>query len=130
MCNNKISMDKKYRYRNGSAARILCTDRPTDGYFNVISIKENGDIFYHTSEGNFCSSKSKSDNDLIEVSPYDDFKIDDKVIVWNTNELKSKRHFAGINDEGQPLAWYEGKTSFTAEGRLYSWDHCEKYTGD
>ena len=129
MCDNKISMDKKYKYRNGESARVFCNDRPEFNEYIVISMDKWGNPRFHTSEGCISNFKQSSSHDLIEVSPYEDFKIDDKVIVWNTNELKKKRHFAGVNDEGQPMAWYEGKTSFTAEGKLYSWDHCEKYEG-
>ncbi|MDD3644363.1 MAG: hypothetical protein PHR19_02425 [Bacteroidales bacterium] len=68
-----------------------------------------------------------SGNDLIEVSPYADFKIDDKVFVWDEDiEDKEKKHFAGLDVNGLPTAWYDGRTSFTETERL-SWEHCIKY---
>ncbi len=37
-------------------------------------------------------------------------------------------HFAGISDSGKPMAWEDGKTSWTAEGMACAkeeWDHAE-----
>ena len=68
----------------------------------------------------------ESGNDLIEVSPYADFKIDDKVLVWITKGIKIKRHFAGISEEGLPMAWEDGQTSFTTSLKT-AWNYCEKY---
>ena len=62
----KITMDKEYTYRTGERARILCIDRNFDG-LPVISVKEDGSIYAHTSTGSFLSSNLPTDNDLIEV---------------------------------------------------------------
>jgi len=122
-------MGKKYKYRNGEPARVLCTDRPSDGSLHVISIEEDGDIICHTLEGYFYSDKTASNYDLIEVSPYEDFKIDDKVIVWDIKGMHFRRHFAGVDKEGRPLTWVGGLTSYTGH-HTNDWDYCEKYTGE
>lgn len=58
-----IDITKKYRYRNGKPARILCTDAP--GRFPVISLDEDGDPWCHTETGEICDVDSEWD--LIEV---------------------------------------------------------------
>lgn len=79
-------------------------------------------------EGGQAMRGVASTNDLIEVSPYANIKIDDKVLVWNeTSTNKIRRHFAGINESGLPKAWYGTGTSFT-ETSTTTWDGCEPYT--
>ena len=64
---NKISMDKKYRYRNGQPARVLCVDRPESDY-PVITLSLDGDVQSHTWKGKYCSSVDREhDLDLIEI---------------------------------------------------------------
>jgi hypothetical protein len=57
--------------------------------------------------------------DLIEVSPYEDLEIDDKVFayIWGEeNEQPVPRHFAGVNTAKEPLVFADGKTSHTTNG--------------
>jgi hypothetical protein len=63
---------------------------------------------------------------LTEVLPYDDFKIDEPVLVWMANhpERKVRRYFAGTNDRQLPLTWANGRTSWTAKGQTTAWDFC------
>ena len=61
---NKISTDKKYRYRKGGRATILTTDRPNNGSLTVLSMDENGIVIYHDACG--CNA-AHTGNDLIEV---------------------------------------------------------------
>ena len=59
------------------------------------------------------------------MNDYDDFKIDDKVIVWNYPELKDKRHFAGLAKDGRPKVFSCGRTSWTGSITT-TYDYCVK----
>ena len=60
-----------------------------------------------------------------EVSPYADWPMDAKIRVWNFSaDEKEARHFAGVNDDGLPLAWVNGCTSHTT-GITAVWSHAE-----
>jgi hypothetical protein len=123
----KIRKDKKYKTRLGLDVIIykIWEDQnkihgvAVDDSVNPVCTLE-WDLYgkvYRTSE---------YPNDLIEVSPYADFKIDDKVFVWDEKEYKVKRHFAGISELGEPLTWRDGLTSFTTNEKT-AWNNCEKY---
>jgi hypothetical protein len=75
--------------------------------------------------------QSVNHSDLIEVSPYANIRIDDKVLVWDgfqsENGNKTKAHFAGLDKEGNPMSWVHGMTSFTTSELVY-WNFCEPYT--
>lgn len=64
-----ISLDKKYRYRDGRPARVLCVDRPSPdgGGRPVVSMNEEGGISVHLADGRATSHGADSDLDLIEV---------------------------------------------------------------
>ena len=62
---NKIDMAKKYTYRNGEPARILCVDAPS--LQSVISMTEGGNSLHHTAMGEYLPSKAEHPLDLIEV---------------------------------------------------------------
>ena len=59
-----IDINKKYRYRNGEEARILCVDRPVN-ICTVISMADSGAIIHHDSDGR--SGHGLDEYDLIEV---------------------------------------------------------------
>jgi len=39
-----------------------------------------------------------------------------------------KNYFAGISENGKPLVWYGGKTSWTSAGISYEWRYCRRPT--
>lgn len=81
----QIAMDKKYTYRNGEPARILCVDRP-DADTPVISMRENGAVFFHRLYGKEC--KNISEWDLIEVwTPQDK----EPIWAWDYTDTVSRR---------------------------------------
>ena len=66
----KIDINKKYCYRNGKPARILCVDGPCIHLGEpqpVMSMEESGDVNAHFPSGRFKSALADSDLDLIEV---------------------------------------------------------------
>lgn len=62
-----IDINRKYRYRNGEEARILCVDRPNDNGFGVVSCDKKGDLHTHTPDGLYGNSMENHLYDLIEV---------------------------------------------------------------
>jgi len=53
--------------------------------------------------------------DLIEITPYDGIAIDTPGWGLYDGCAKQPCHFAGINEEGKPLAWLGGMTSWTTK---------------
>jgi len=127
----KISKDKKYKTRIGLDVKIYEIYEE----FNIIhgaafdiDGKPVCTLEWDLNGETYCSG-GLGGNDLIEVSPYADFKIDDKVLVWDEEykkEYKHKRYFAGISKDGKPTTWLDGRTSFNEEFKN-SWEYCEKY---
>jgi hypothetical protein len=119
-----ISMDKKYKTAYGEPVRILCVDGP-DTNFPVIGINVYG---IYTWDIHGVSRYENSNLELIEVSEWDDFKIDDKVIVSMNNENCHKRYFAGVSLTGHPMTFAEGTTSWTSKSAPVIWNLCRKPT--
>lgn len=118
-----IDINKKYKTRDGKEVRIYATDHV--GSFPICGAirYENGweeDSWEEDGRNSYYSYDSP--DDLVEVSKYEDFKIDDKVIVWDNDypDWKNEAHFAGINDNGRPMTFIDGGTSFT-KGNSVCW---------
>lgn len=129
----KISMDKKYRTRNGRAVRVLCVDRKCDEFpvvAAVLSSDGKETIHTFTAEGKYALGDHKTPTDLVEVSEWDDFKIDDLVMVRNTDDgAWNLRHFAGVDSKcDRPSTWVDGTTSWTANRSKSIWIYCRKPT--
>jgi hypothetical protein len=120
----KISKDKKYKTRNGFDVKIyeVYEDKVHAAYL----LGETWICSSWDTEGFYKNDKEEHVSDIIEISPYEDFKIDDKVLVWDDEDDKVKAYFAGVNKNGFPTAWCDGRTSFT-ETESLSWYHCIKY---
>lgn len=113
-----IDMKKKYRTRDGHDVRILCVDRlPTKSNSNTVValVKEPDGVGEGTivvnKYGNLCEYGDCL-LDLVEVSLWDDFKIDDRVYYSKDGLYWMRGHFAGISD-GKPTVFYCGATSFS-----------------
>lgn len=122
-----IDINKKYRTRSGCEVRIYATDAGGD-YPIHGAVKYKGNNYWSPRKWKDSGSECQADSsDLIEVSPYEDFKIDDKVLVWNAgDEDKYKRYFAGVGNQGRPLIFQDGATSWSSNLITEHWDHCEK----
>ena len=131
----KIEMGKQYRTRDGRKVRVLCTDRK-HSFYPVIALmpSKDGDFDQYgtyTSEGLFSDSDQESGYDLIEVSPYDDFKIDEPVMVRDYPADKWKRsHFAGVSDSGCPRTFAMGRSSWSSgcDPSYTLWNECRRPT--
>jgi hypothetical protein len=131
-----ISRDKTYKLRNGWQYKL----------YNILSDEERGNSTHivhgaflnpedktwtaceHNANGFYYDDDCESECDLIESTPFGHIKIDDKVIVWKDGIDNSAfhRHFAGVNEQGKPKTWRDGKTSFTTPSTI-EWDHCELF---
>lgn len=123
-----ISMDKKYKTRSGLPVRILCVDRKYDVYPVVGLFLDNDKEYcnYWGHSGCNYSDGSESSLDLIEVSPYEDFKVDDLCVVSDfTGEVFRYFH---KEIEGVAYCFQGGKTSFTSDGGSIAWCYCRKAT--
>ena len=122
-------MNKKWRTGNGHDARIVCVDLKrkvspilclvtrNDGIEQILPLTEDLSLY--------------SDNRepfLIEVTPWDDIKLDDPVVCWNKSGHKYKGYFAGVDCYGKPKTWLYCRTSFSADGRACAWRHCRPAT--
>lgn len=121
-----IDMNKKYRYRSGAPARVLCVDRPVP-HSSVLAMSESGAISYHTPDGVVWDQEHGFD--LIEVSPWDDFEVDEPVMVRHGGGFCwTHRHFAGVCEGGRAATWADGLTSWTASNIITTWDECRRPT--
>ena len=127
----KIDINKKYRTRDGRQVRLLCIDRDAwnkdESVVGLLRDWHYEKIFTWMSDGTYNSVGDGAEHlDLIEVQPYEDFKIDDKVLVRNTNNVSwIKRHFAGVDEYGRPFVFKYGMTSWTTS-EVDVWDECIK----
>ena len=124
-----IEMGKKYKTRSGLPVRILCNDFK-NGTYTVIAVvydQETGceSSISVSSTGSYIEDE-ENPLDLIEVTPYDDFKEDDLCVVWENTESKEFRYFS---HEKNNLAWCfgSGGTSYTRTATT-SWPNCRKAT--
>ncbi len=101
-----IDINKKYRTRDGQPVRVLCTDRAASNPVVVLLGDKQRVVAYDA--GGKLNGAGETGLDLIEIRPYDDLKIDDKVWAWGRPE-----HFAGVDARGFPTIWGGGKTSHT-----------------
>lgn len=113
-----IDITKKYRTRDGKPVRILATDlKGTLPIVVAINVGDYESIIALSPEGRQWSDMN-TPCDLIEVSPYEDYALDDPVMAVDYTGAAQwfRGHFAGISN-GAPTVYKDGKTSWTASGR-------------
>ena len=124
---NEIEMGKKYRTCDGQPARVICVDaKGVQPIVALVEIDSETEINIRaTLDGEFLKG-AENNLDLIEVGPYDDFKIDEPVMVCNGVERRwIRRYFAGVAPDGRPMTWNSGATSWTTDSRM-PWDECRR----
>lgn len=121
-----IDINKKYKTRDGKEVRIYATDHV--GSYPICGAIRYEDGWYEESWEEDGRNSNYVEDDLVEVSKYEDFKIDDKVIVWDNDypDEKERGYFAGVNEDGYPMVFMNGRTSFIEVDTCW-WDNCEKY---
>jgi hypothetical protein len=125
----KISKDKKYKTRLGVNVIIYkIWEEQNKIHGAAVDTKNNLICTLEWDLEGRVWQTTESGNDLMEISPYADFKIDDKVLVWDDGQIEPyKYHFAGISKNGNPLTWDDGRTSFTETKFTSEWKNCAKY---
>lgn len=128
-----ISMNKKYRTKSGSNVTLLSINAPLNGSFKIVGVADNVIRRWN----HLGTSVWDAEFNLVEVSEYEDFKIDDPVMVRDDeSEEWTCRHFAGVDSNGLALTWGYGTTSWTIEDELGSlsetvnWLQCRKPTAE
>lgn len=125
-----IKMHKKYKTRDGRPVRILCVDRKSaSGKYPIAAMvtfdNSNEVCSYYSIYGSYYDD-SEDTLDLIEVQPWDGFKIDDPVLVSDDGLNWEKGYFAGLDEEGNPLTFPYGGTSWSSDGCEFVWEYCKK----
>jgi hypothetical protein len=121
-----IDINKKYKLRMNGEVHIYekCEGKFFGKYRAHPTSEWNASRWEH--DGHYQLT-GESCLDLVEILPYADFKIDDKVLVWDDkNSIKQRGHFAGVDENGKPNTWYNGQTSFITV-HTSTWNFCEKY---
>lgn len=122
-----ISMGKKYRTRDGRAVRVLAVDLGGPAEFTVVAATKEKDgkeyVGLHTKEGRYCTTRKDNIRDLIEITPFDDMKIDDPVTITTGSQGNVGKvfHFAGTTEDGRPKVWAQGRTSLTVKNKVCDW---------
>lgn len=127
-----LDPSKTYRTRNGLTAKVLTVEavlsvepdpRKPQEYYAIVCLRSErqGDTpMWYKLDGtpmDVPDPQHANDLELVEVSPYDHLKIDDKVMVRDgPTHIWLLRLFAGVVN-GKPTAWHESTTSWTAFGR-------------
>ena len=120
----KIEIGKQYRTKNGKPVRIICVDR--DNTYCVVGLMgENQTLGIWTIAGCY-QNEVETQYDLIEVGQFDDFKVDEPVLVRDSDrDSWNKRHFAGVSPEGHALVYPAGTTSWSvSDSYLTAWAYC------
>ena len=121
-------MGKKYRTRDGRAVRVLAVDLNRRGWpveaFVEDHDKSTGATHAYTDNGKFTRNGiGEHEADLIEITPFDDLKIDDPVVVTigSQGSVGQVFHFAGTTEDGRPKVWAQGRTSLTVKSKQCDW---------
>ncbi len=117
----QITMDKKYAYRNGQSARILCLDRNYKN-LNVVSMGLDGIITVHEQNGRGVERQW----DLIEEwVPQDK----EPVWAWDYPDTVSKR-LSFYDNINKKLFTYDGKRSGPIYTNYAKVEHLEQWMLD
>jgi hypothetical protein len=121
-------IDKNKKYRLGCVNDYILMDIAYDIVFGRYSRDgKNWHSIRHDLNG--VAIDSNVDHNLVEINPYEDWQIDDKVLVWNDPSNKIRRYFAGVSNEGKPMAFGGGATSWSNICKPNMWTFAEKANG-
>lgn len=123
----KISMNKKYRTVDGKPVQLISISGRSP--FPVVGYLGGSNVPLCWQEDGRYDSGFITKNDLVEVSPYEDFERDDPVMVRDGNDRTwKKRHFA-YEENGVAYCYSDGATSWS-DGSMTRvwWKQCRKPT--
>lgn len=118
----KITMDGKYKTRDGRGVRILCVDGSNPGYPVVAELPQGWVMLY---KDNGVSPTSDTGLDLVEVRDRvpDDTPVDAKIWVRNSEgEVWMPAHFCK-SFQGRTYIWACGTTIHTSGGHASTWKY-------
>ena len=105
----KISKDKEYKTADGQEVRIYATDGNASYPVHGARRCKLGWVVESWTANGICSGNDRSSGiDLVEISKWDDFNIDDRVVVWDDQNRKYNRYFAGVDEDGKATAFVSG----------------------
>lgn len=118
---SKIELGKQYSTRDGRAVKIFSVlpENDNSDYTVFGMMKLIGDRWIAamwTAEGKFDVSDLDSYSNLVLI--YETFEMDAPVMAWNTVDDSTYAHFAGIDPDGLPMVWADGRTSHSTRGEL------------
>lgn len=135
----KIEMGRKYKTTSGLDVRILTIDRLHKSYSVIaevfLSYNICPDLLIYTPCGKINSNGRPSSFDLVEVSPYEDFKDGDAVIVSDYSNFAYSKHryFQRVSSNGEIAICYDnGSTKWSSESTCNTtqWKYCRKPTAE
>lgn len=131
-----VSLDKQYKTRHGYEVilhNIIPPEYEIEYPVRGIKRHHNGKwtTGAWTTDGLYVKG-STDPLDLVEVKPYDDFKVDDPVMVRDDGDTAWRcRYFAGVDGYGKPMTWVHGSTSWSVMGQgTTDWDQCRRPTSE
>jgi hypothetical protein len=120
----EMTTEKQYRYRNGNLPWTVIA-LPSG---NLLSISNSEETRAHYRDGAIIGAGIPTDFDLIEITPYEDFKDGEPVLV-SVGGDEYKRHFKCVRN-GKVVCYSDGWSKWTAlkndEG--FEWDECRRPT--
>lgn len=86
-----ISMDKKYKTRDGRDVRVLCTDNTDGGAWTVVALIE-GSVSNFTSTGRYWNSNKECGLDLLEVAQEHELWVE--IFYTGTGHVRTVYYFS------------------------------------
>lgn len=123
----QISMDKKYRTRGGRQVRILCVNLRSSRPVCAAIYGDDVEMAIEFYADGRVSLYGDDHLDLVEVSPYEDFKTDDPVMVRVADDRWLPRYFSHVKD-GKAFCFLDGRTSWTCGDAVSEWGECRRPT--
>lgn len=133
---NKIDLNKKYRTVGGDKVEIFKIDLVAQYPVLAVITRQNGTqaTMTYTEDGFMHTCLHYCDDNLVEILPYEDFKIDEPVMVRvNNTSCWHRRYFAGVAPNGKAKTWDMGRTSWTVDAIgddfiTSTWPQCRRPT--
>ncbi|MFW8589864.1 hypothetical protein ACOI22_03580 [Glaciecola sp. 2405UD65-10] len=118
----------KWRTKDGQEVIIYCVHKNGQGYPLHGAVKSQEDNEWNTESwelsGDYLVGASGCGLDLVKVNPYEDFKVDEPVMVWDEKCPDVPRHFSHEKG-GKAYCFADGQTSHTTD-RTLVWRNCVK----
>ena len=127
-----IKLGETYKDKCGNDVRIICVDKRGNlPIVGIVSSNRFGEerVEAYTSKGTYWV-KEGSDYDLVLPEDYSTYKVDEPIMVRDTDEgVWLRRYFAGVKADN-PCAWDHGATSWSVSSPdcMLAWNQCRRPT--